>query len=279
MVTCNMSMFTIHEKINYTIYKVFNICSDIYFFISKDLNTILKNNVRFNHLHDNNRCFIIGTGPSINNIDNRYIDTLKSEIVFGVNSFYKSEKLIDIVPKYYVLMDNNYWNKYSYTFNDIKYFYKDNCPTFITDIRARSIIKDIPESIFIYAKNYPINYSRYSLGKNISAVMNVVGFSILSAMFMGFSEIYLLGCDYNLFCSLKHNHCYPDGDHYSPSNTLSFYLKYYHITTEAHYAISRTARRDGFKIVNLTEGSLLDAYERDDISNILSVPPSGKEGI
>ena len=260
-----MSLFNLHEKLNILIYRMFNIFSDIVFFFNLPARRKIKENKHFSGLHKGQRCFIAATGPSLGNLSTEQKEFLQDEVVFAVNSFYKAESMDAINPDYYVLMDNNYWGTFGHTFEDICRKYPAAPPVFITDVRATQLIPDGVSSIPLYAKNYPISSMRVRLDGNCSITMNVVGFAILSAMYMGFSEIYLLGSDYNLFCSRKGNHCYDDKDEFSrtPSYNLAFYLKYYHLTTEFHYRLAEYGRKNGHEIVNLTPASLLDAYPLD----------------
>jgi hypothetical protein len=108
------------------------------------------------------------------------------------------------------------------------------------------------------------------LDKNIYSAMNVVSHTILVALYMGFSEIYLLGCDYNAFCSMGKGHAYDDKQEMEKvSYNLAFYLKFYWLTTEFHYLVAKLARENSVAIKNLTPGSLLDAYPRGRIDDVL----------
>ncbi|MFC6446762.1 motility associated factor glycosyltransferase family protein [Shinella zoogloeoides] len=266
-----MSYFELHEKINRVLYRAFNVASDAVFWMNRDLHASLGRNKKYKNLHKGERCFIIGTGPSLKKIPAEHLAFLSSECVFGVNSMYKSDILDHLRPSYYSLFDNQYWIKEINEFSEIINKYISSPPVFITDIRARDCIRDDLDCVFVYSKNYPESVVRYDLSSNVSSVMNVVSYSIISAMYMGFREIYLLGCDYNLFCSRMNNHCYSDAldDQSLPTYNLAFYLKYYHITTEIHYLIAKLAKENHIKIVNLTDGSLLDAYPMGGVSDFL----------
>lgn len=269
-----MSKFEIKERFDKIIYRIFNVLSDAFFFFDKKKKKIIKSNSKFKNIYDGNRCFIIGTGPSINYLSESIISKIEGEVVFGVNSFYKSEKLKNIIPKYYSLLDNNYWGVSSHAFKEISDLYSGKCPTFITDCRAFPVVDPVVSSqdnIYVYSKHYPLSDIRCDLSRNLSISMNVVSTSIQAAIYMGFKEIYLLGCDYNLFCSKGASHCYDDEEELSdlPKYNLAFYLKYYHLTTEIHYMIRRAAKLQGVAIVNLTEESLLDAYPKRSINSVL----------
>jgi hypothetical protein len=100
---------------------------------------------------------------------------------------------------------------------------------------------------------------------------NVIPCSILIAMYMGFKDIYLLGCDYNSFLNEPGTHAYDDTEELIFNNdyNLAFYLKFYSITTNFHYLIAKLSKSKGIRIINLTPGSLLDAYPKKEISSIL----------
>jgi hypothetical protein len=178
------------------------------------------------------------------------------------------------MPKYYALLDNLYWEQWSHTFTEVAERYKSDPPVFITDLRARTLTEKLgikKQHIFVYSKKYPVKEMSDNLHKNIFAAMNVVSYSILAACYMGFKKIYLLGCDYNAFCTAGRGHAYNDRSELEQCDyNLAFYLRFYWITTEFHYLIEKLASAKGVGIVNLTPGSLLDAYRKDDIMNVLN---------
>lgn len=266
-----MSKFDTKEKIDNLLYRAFNVASDLYFHINTSQKAALRKNKKFQDRHSGDRCFILGTGPSINKLTDSHIQKLTNEFTIAVNSVYKAQKLSPIKPSYYSLLDNNYWGISSSTFGEIAEQYKDTPPVFITDIRARRVVPTEADCIYLHAKNYPIDRMRFDITKNLSITMNVVSFSILCAIYMGFREIYLLGCDYNLFCSRVGTHCYDDKAEIEelPKYNLGFYLKYYHLTTQFHYLIADLAKGAGIKVINTSEGSLLDAYPHKHIEQVL----------
>jgi hypothetical protein len=265
------SLFEIKEKVDVLSYRLFNFLSDGAFRLKTGTRSLLAENRLYSNKHLGERCFIFGTGPSLAKLSRQQVDYLANETVFAVNSFYKAPVVSAINPTYYALLDNNYWGISSNSFKEILERYRQNPPVFITDVRAKQYIPDEIGRVFIYAKNYPVDRMRYDLAGNLSITMNVISSSILSAIYMGFSEIYLLGCDYNLFCSRVGTHCYDDEEEIKglPTYNLAFYLKYYHLTTEFHYTIAALARKKRIKICNLTTGSLLDAYPAASLENIL----------
>lgn len=267
-----MNKFEIKDKVDHLMYGFYNLISEVFYLLNHNSKRLIEKNRVFKNIHAGKRCFILGTGPSLNQLTDNQINVLNDEIVIGVNSLYRSEIGCKITPKYYALMDNLYWEQWSNTFAEVSNQYKENLPIFITDLRAKHLVEKVTNNtaIYLYSKKYPTNNMSSDLDKNIYGAMNVVSFSILSAMYMGFSEIYLLGCDYSAFCTQGKGHCYDDKSELSDFNyNLAFYLRFYWIITEFHYLIAKLAKQKKVKVVNLTPNSLLDAYPRISVSSVL----------
>ena len=268
-----MSKFDIKDKFDALLYSAYNAYSSVRFFFSGETRRILKSNLKYKDIHAGEQCFILGTGPSLKKLTEAQVKFLSSEFIFGTNSSYKVDTVSLITPKYYALMDNLYWEEWSDTFSHVATRYKNDPPIFITDIRAKELTKQassIGQHIYVHSKKFPITKMSDQLHENIFGAMNVVSFSILVAMYMGFKKIYLLGCDYNSFCAKGYGHAYDDKSEVSQSNyNLAFYLKFYHITTEFHYLIEKLARSKNIEIINITPDSLLDAYRSQSAEDVL----------
>lgn len=268
-----MNPFEIKQELDNYIYRLYNIVSDIFFYFKFKTKFKIKENIKYKDIHKNERCFILATGPSIGNLTEEQVEFLNNELIFAVNSFYKIESTNELIPNYYLLLDDLYWKNWSNVFSEIGKKYKSKAPIFITDLRSKPFIKNYKSlnSIFLYAKKYPVDYIDSDLSKNMFIGMNVVATSILSAIYFGVKEIYLIGADYNAFCSQGKGHAYDDKDELSQSNyNLAFYLKFYAIGTEFHYLIAKYAKKKGVKIINLNPQSLLDAYPKMTLNEILS---------
>lgn len=271
-----MSKFDVKDQVDRGMYAAFNIMSQTAFFFKFKIRKLVRKNISFKDRHLGQRCFIIGTGPSINELTNNEVDTLKNEIVFAVNSFYKSDKLNPIIPAYYSLFDNYYWDEnsaFKSAFKEIAEKYNRRS-IFLTNYKAQQLVDELnldEQQVFLYSKIYPLKHIDYNLTENMHITMNVVSTSILVAIYMGFKEIYLLGCDYNSFATTVTTHCYDDSDEdeVEIKNRLGFLLKFYHLTTEFHYLIARLAKLKSIKVINITNGSLLDAYPRKQKNDIL----------
>jgi hypothetical protein len=262
-----MDKFGMKKKLDNRLYQIYNSFSEIMFRLDSGNKALLHNNLKYKEIHKGESCYILGTGPSLSALSSLEIEHVKTHKTIAVNSYYKADISNTLTPDYYCLMDNIYWEDWSHSYGEIIDSYGPAVrPRFITDYRANTILSSqlaCDDSLYLYTKKYPYDKVSCDLTKNVYGVMNVVSYAIISAIYLGFDEIYLLGCDYNAFCNMGNGHCYDDKDELSQSNyDLAFYLKFYWICTEFHYLISKLARENSVSIVNLTGTSLLDAYPR-----------------
>lgn len=259
-----MSKYEIKEMIDSGIYRTYNFLAELSFCFSVD-RELAKRNLIFKNIHNNDTCYILGTGPSLKNVD---LSFLEDQIVFGLNYLHKSEIINNIKPKYYCLYDEIFHGQ---NIDDTKEIIK-KLPetTFFVRTKAYEEFKKkgIDKSNIFYQACNVFQYGEHisvDMTKNMTAPYNVVLGCIQTALYMGFSEIYLLGCDYNSFASLKVEHCYDEKDNIpSRHMSLGYEMKYYTLVTYHHYALEKYSRKNNMKIYNITDNSLLDAYERKD---------------
>jgi hypothetical protein len=146
----------------------------------------------FKNKHKGKRCFIIGNGPSLNELN---INLLQNEYTFAVNSIFL-KKDMKFLPSFYVVEDvyvaedrkdeiNNYPAPVKFFGNYLKYCLKrTNASTIWTNV------------IFDYRdRTYLPSFS-----KNAASEMYVGGsvtyLCMQLAYYMGFSEVYLVGFDH-----------------------------------------------------------------------------------
>ena len=101
-----MSKFDVKDRLDALMYSAYNVISDVIFGLDFKSKNLVRRNMAFKKIHDGGRCFILGTGPSLRTLTEHQVEKLKSEVLFGVNSFYKSDFASILTPKYYTLIDN-----------------------------------------------------------------------------------------------------------------------------------------------------------------------------
>lgn len=237
--------------------------------MSHGKNELLKRNALLEEKGDETICFVLGNGPSLKNIDLKLIENYPC---MTVNFFHKGAG--DFSSSYHLMIDGlfaeTYWD---YTKELVKQ-HKDT--KFI--VRSTTYQKfqreglDTERLFAIMADYLPEKDSlRYDMKKPMTGSLNVVPVAIECAMSMGFQKIYLLGCDFNTYAIAKDSHFYDQasGKIFEQKGYLAGDLVRSALVHKQHYLLEKLSREAGIEIVNLTEGSLIDAYRRDRLENIL----------
>lgn len=168
-------------------------------------NVLTKNSV-FKNKHKGERCFILGNGPSLNNIN---FSELSTEYIFTVNQLFKNPKFEELHTNYHIWSDPIFFDLFNEERMSKEYvneFYKvntfDNKPICFMPMQARKYIER-----FSIDKELNVNYIHTCLtffdgikrcgdfAKLVPSFSTVVINAIQLAIYMGFKEIYLLGCD------------------------------------------------------------------------------------
>lgn len=259
------SKVKIKEMLDNSIYWSYNRLSNLSLLCSKYRN-IVKNNARFKNLHQGERCFILGTGPSLKRVNT---EMLKDEVLFGVNYLYLSDIVDSISLNYYCLYDEKYHGSRKKDTLEAM----NKLPNTIFFLRTNAF--DAMNSSNVNTDNIfyqNCNLFQYNdliecdMTRNMTGPFNVVIACLQIAIYMGFKDIYLLGCDFNSFANLKVEHCYGNpGDRII---TMGYELKYFSMICYHHYAIEKYARKNNIRIYNATPNSLLDAYRRETLTGL-----------
>jgi len=169
---------------------------------------VLSKNKEFKNKHKGKRCFVIGGGPSVKNIN---LGTLKDEYTFVMGEFDNNPQFKALNPKFYVISDSVYftegesdhWNK---QFEKKDKTIKSSTNIFVS-LDARAYIEKyhlFTNHKFYYlgmrgiiSEKFPFNID---FDKYIPWPKNSMLLSIMIAVYMGFEEIYLLGCEHNFLC-------------------------------------------------------------------------------
>ncbi|MDU1891729.1 MAG: 6-hydroxymethylpterin diphosphokinase MptE-like protein [Dysgonomonas sp.] len=211
----------------------------------------------FKNKHQGKRCFIIGNGPSLNYTD---LEHLKDDVVMVSNSFIKVLDKLSYTPTYYFAQDAS--------------VVKDN----IQYIRETNNITRFIYSY--YNKRYhakgTINYTtkKQMVGFSDDIVKGVYGgwtvtYSMIQfAVYMGFSEIYLLGVDFNYAKDNTeiNSDCYFDNKLYNPNRHYA--LPKTDISFAAFAKSREYCEKHGISIFNATRGGKLEIFERIDFDKL-----------
>ncbi len=194
---------------------VSNINEQIYFKKNPECKRALLNNIRFKNKYKGKRCFIIGNGPSLNNID---LSLLEREITFSVNQLPKNPDFLKLKTNFHMWADERFFELDSSRPEDMELLKvmqsvnsEGDKPIVFYKYSAYKMIKryglDEKLNIFYYMdslskrsafkKDTDVDFTRL-----VPAFTTVIHYLICLAVFMGFKQIYLLGCDCTGFVSI-----------------------------------------------------------------------------
>lgn len=237
---------------------------------------LLKKNLALRNIHNGERCFILATGPSIKHQD---LKLLRGETCIAVSNFFVHPDYAIIDPKYYCIapyhppITEDAWQKWM---DEIEKGTRDAKMFFgITDInrneaRGRFKNRDLFYLCFggLWDRKLPHNVE---ISRTIPRPQSVTIMALYIALYMGFKEIYLLGCDHDWLLHINDSrHFYPEKSH---AMVKSGYDEWFqedleeqfqaYITLWRQYkGIREIANRNGAQIFNATEGGLLDIFPR-----------------
>lgn len=245
--------------------------------IRRDVNA--KRLATFKNIHQGERCFLIGNGPSLSVQD---LESIKNEITFSCNMIYKIFDRTEWRPTYHCITDQVFTKT---VINEIKE--EIQVPLF-TNQNVYNGLKNPPDNMISV---YTIGKDPYYVHGNlfsyyVSSRATVMTFMIELAIYMGFKEIYLIGVDCSNGFVGKGSHFieeYENKDMMAIEHARARRLvKGKHMTLEelgkyrtdrAMYAYSvlrKYSDAHGVHIMNATRGGYLEEFERVSLDDILS---------
>lgn len=261
-------------------------------FLSKELKVCKKNSELKNCLKGK-RCFVLGNGPSLSKQD---LSVLDGEIVFTVNQFLRNKQYGRFKPSFHFWMDNNFfvYNKNNpedeellevmrktAEQKDIKCFYPYDKKKYLVD---NDIPTDNAYFLFPALKMHPGFKQKPRLDKYVPGFGTVVLYAIYSAIYMGASEIYILGCDETGIESTINSILKRNNNTYSYDVSENEKLRMEKMVGRSsmlQYAYSYYAAIKGFanmyeycskrnvKLVNLSAQSVLDMIPSDSLDSVI----------
>lgn len=230
----------------------------------RQLNSKEKDKIRqLKNLHQNQRCFVIGNGPSLTAED---LDLIAGEISFSCNMIFDLIKKTKWKPYYYFCHDPGYVKKIPGEIDSLKAHKKFIGYYYDTASYVNKIYRDKIADIVYYVDKKNDNYQHVDFSFDVSDksyASGSVSYAILQfAVYMGFSEIYLIGFDHNLNSKTEKTHFEGySGNKVSDANMDGL--------TKGFIRAKEVADAKGIKIVNCTRGGKLEVFERKSLEEIL----------
>ncbi len=256
------------------------------YLFQSDFKKAIKHNKSLKNIHKGERCFIVGNGPSLKNMN---LEGLENEYVITVNTIFRNDSIFSkIKSNCHVISDPNLFKlnktetdnfskntkKYNSNILLITPYYKNNI--------FKQLFKDKIYQIFphrLWSKNLILDFTH-----NMPVSQNVVHTAIYTAVYMGFKDIILIGCEMTSFYENfaanvgKHEsfHAYELTDEdkkgyekVKDSHDNAYMLHDYAITFDIFKDINRYCESNHIRIINATIGGILDMFPRLSFDKIL----------
>lgn len=258
--------------------------------------SMLKSNARFKRKHKGERCFILGNGPSLNQEDLR---CLENEYVFTVNQIARHHDFNKIKPTYHFWADRTFFELDMSKQSDrelIEVMKKvntpDNKPECFFPIEQIEFIKKYRLDSHLKVNYFHSGIKFYNgykaeidYTKDTPWFGTVVQWCITMAIYMGFSEIYLLGCDNTgLMVGIKTALNKNDADDYGYELTenekerlreknkkydLEGLTRTWLLVLTAYEGLFQYCRERDVKLINCSAQTVITSIPRMSLQNIL----------
>lgn len=210
------------------------------------------------------RCFVVATGPSLTYDD---LEKLKrnGEFCISVNTIFKGFDQTDWRPDQYVVVDVDVINHHGADIRKI-----DVKQKFIADASIDFDYESLTEEFYIYHSIFTKSvWERGLVSDDFSAYAynsgSVTTISLQLAMYEGFEEIYLLGCDSSYSKTGIRHFDEPkqeQTDVYGATYDIARYKTASETVINSYQKIKEYADKKGIKIYNATRGGYLEVFER-----------------
>jgi hypothetical protein len=244
----------------------------------------LIQNKRFQDFYKGKRCFILCNGPSILKED---LTPLKNEVCFSVSNFYKHPLYKVLRPRYHCVP-----NVVGHSDETVRRWFAEMHAetldaTLFFGFRQESIIRKCNlfpkrEKYFLFIESDLIITEKtvIDLTQRMPGVITVVVMCLMIALYMGFKEIYLLGADHDWMVTGQYHYFFdrkemsfddPEVDKNGKitSNRLRNFESAAAVWRQ-YSGINEVAMQRGVEICNLSQGSYLDVFPFEKLSNVIS---------
>lgn len=218
--------------------------------------------------HKDQSCFIIANGPSLRVEDLELIAKKKIQ-TFAMNKIYSLYDRTSWRPTYYITQDPTLIR------NDFKEICNSTNDSIVFEKSPGEKRYDMPRAIYFdmdYSRSWKGKKPGFSNGLNNKLFdgKTVTYSAIQLAVYMGFRNIYLLGCDCNYSkdnMSITPN-SYADPRMYSPKSVGQLPDINYQFLS---YSVARKyTESKGVNIYNATRGGMLEVFNRVDFDVVIN---------
>lgn len=255
---------------------------------------ILERNKALHNRHAGERCFIVATGPSIKEQD---LKPLKQEVCISVSNFFVHPDYAYISPRYHCMAafchpnTEEAWAAWMQSLADSLQEKNPHSELIfpISDIKRNGKIASLSERPVFYLETgagIEIAETGIDLQRATITPQSIPVMALQIALYMGFKEIYLLGCDHDWILSLYDSkHFYSEDEHavvrLMGANKcwegidIEDMGRSYVFLWQQYKLLRHLAAQQGVSICNATKGGLLDVFPRVEYESLVRPATAG----
>lgn len=270
-------------------------------YINHDLKVkdLLLLNKKYKNVHCGCRCFILGNGPSLKTVN---FSLLKNEYVFTVNQIARTKEFCKLKSNYHFWADPSFFKldinrpedkelldtmkKINTEDNKPVCFFPANQIDFVNKYELNKYL-DVSYFLSYGSLSEYIDYGiELDYTSTVPGFGTVVQWCITAAIYMGFSEIYLLGCDNSGLMGTMKTLLEESNDNshvYSTSineeirkkrvfNSFKFedHVSCYYNTIISYRLLFEYCSKNNIRLINCSSNTLIDSIPRASIEDILN---------
>jgi hypothetical protein len=251
--------------------------------LTQEERAIMRKNRVLNNRHAEERCFILATGPSIKKQD---LKLLRGETCIALSNLFVHPDYKFIEPSYHCVagyhkpIPKRGWAEWLGQMESAT----DNASMFFSladreDIERKGLFSKRVIHYLQYGNLSEIPRGELDITRCLPNPQSVTIMALEVALYMGFKNIYLLGCDHDWLLHLgTSQHFYEENQHalvragYDEWDgvDLGVQCQKYVRLWQQYRALWQIARRKSINIFNATEGGLLDVFPRKSYKSLFA---------
>lgn len=263
---------------------------------NSELASLVEKNSDFKGIHKGERCFIIGNGPSLKTQD---LTKLKNEYVFTCNQLMRNPVFPELKSNYHFWADPTFFHLDPNKPEDHELLQvmlnvntPDNKPVnfFAQEgfefAQRLALQEKLDLRFYVHRLELTEDYKNgIHFEKFVPNLHTVVHYAVAMAIYMGFAEIYLLGCDCtNVITAANTRLQDGNGAEYAYKITenekkrmmgrnenilMEDELCSFYNVFRGYRILNKICQENGIKMYNCTSGGLLDCVERKKYEEII----------
>lgn len=253
---------------------------------------ILSRNERFRNAYTGKRCFVLGNGPSLKEID---LAILRNEYTFTVNQIARRDDFPQLHTNFHFWADPAFFRIDPEKPEDLELLdtmksvdTEDNHPFVffpynqIDFAEKFNLIKNLNLFYFVSDVQIPLEETDYT--HMVPSFDTVVQWCITMAIYMGFSEIYLLGCDNtsiinNIYSAAdqkaeEYGYTVSENEQKRMKSLLSYHSLYDYVYSylrvlSDYKKLNDFCEKNNISLINCTTNSAIDSIPKKDLACII----------